>query len=294
MEIQKFIEENELSGFPIGLGGCRVSDLSFDSCDYDLFIFDGKPGSAKIVQYDDEFVTIHHASLSETNSEKLLQYHKLQILQDESWDLRMMLSKIEEKHTSLFSDFAKNCLIESQFCCQRTNEAIESSDVFAPCWQKCATFYLGNAISSINHQRSSPSHMLDLLRKLKKSTINEHISIVTQTVGIERATPTLLERMLKSTIGFSDLIEKNNHSKIIQQKHDFFVKNSMLSDCYFYLGYVNKENFVKIKDTLNREQDLIHILKVAFDIEADSNLLKQQSVLVQKSCNEILGILSSV
>jgi hypothetical protein len=56
---------------------------------------------------------------------------------------------------------------------------------------------------------------------------------------------------------------------------------------------VNKENFVKIKDTLNREQDLIHILKVAFDVEADSNLLEQQSILVQKSCNEILGILSS-
>jgi len=128
---------------------------------------------------------------------------------------------------------------------------------------------------------------------LEKSLINEHISIVTQTVGIERATPTLLERMLKSTIGFSDLIEKNNHSKIIQQKYDFFIKNSMLSDCYFYLGYVNKENFIKIKDTLNREQDLIHILKVAFDVEADTNLLQQQSDLIQKSCNDILEIISS-
>ena len=67
----------------------------------------------------------------------------------------------------------------------------------------------------------------------------------------------------------------------------------MLSDCYFYLGYINKENFIKIKDTLNQEQDLIHILKVAFDIEADSNILEQQSVLVQKSCNEILGIILS-
>ena len=56
---------------------------------------------------------------------------------------------------------------------------------------------------------------------------------------------------------------------------------------------MNKENFVKIKDTLNREQDLIHILKVAFDVEADSNLLQQQSELVQKSCNDLLEILSS-
>jgi len=66
----------------------------------------------------------------------------------------------------------------------------------------------------------------------------------------------------------------------------------MLSDCYFYFGYTNKENFVKIKDTLNREQDLIHLLKIAFDIEADSNLLIQQAELVQKSCNEILEIVS--
>ena len=293
MDVKKFAKENGLSDYPVGLGGCRISDLSFDSCDYDVFVFDGKSESETILGFDEQLVTLHHASFSETNSEKLLQYDKLEIISDESWDLRMFLSKIHEKHASLFSDFAKNCLIESQFCCQKTKEAIQTSNVFAPCWQKCASYYLANAISSINHQRPSPSHMLDSLRKLEKNPINEHISVVTQTVGIERATPILLERMLKSTIGFSDLVEKNNHSEIIQQKHDFFVKNSMLSDCYFYLGYINKENFVKIKSTLNREQDLIHILKIAFDVEADSNLLQTQSELVQNSCNELLEIISS-
>ena len=292
MDLKKLVEEQRLSNFPIGLGGCRISDFHFDSCEYNIVVFDGKSEPEKIIKSGDEFVILHHASLSETMSQKLLQYDKLQIIQDESWDLRMLLSKINEKRSSLFTDFAKNCLIESMFCCQKTKEAIQTSDVFAPCWQKCASYYLADAISSLNYQRSSPSHMLDLLRKLKKSPINEYISVVTQTVGIERATPTLLERMLKSTIGFSDLVEKNNHSQIIQQKHDFFIKNSMLSDCYFYFGYINKENFVKIKDTLNREQDLIHILKIAFDIEADSNLLLQQAELVQKSCNEILEIVS--
>ena len=293
MDIKKFIENYGLSDFPIGLGGCRISDLYFDSCDYDVFVFDEKLEQEKIVQFEDEFVIIHHASLSESSSNKLLQYDKLQIIYDESWDLQMLISKIRKNHSSLFSDFAKNCLIESLFCCQKTKESIHTSDVFASCWQKCATYYFANAISSINHQRSSSSHMLHLLRKLEKNSINEHISIITQTVGIERATPTLLERMLKSTMGFSDLVEKNNHSKIIQQKYSFFVKNSMLSDCYFYLGYVNKENFIKIKDTLNHEQDLIHILKVAFDVEADTNLLQQQSDLIQKSCNDILEIISS-
>lgn len=292
MDLKKFVEEQRLSNFPIGLGGCRISDFHFDSCEYNIVVFDGKSEPEKIIKSGDEFVILHHASLSETMSQKLLQYDKLQIIQDESWDLRMLLSKINEKRSSLFTDFAKNCLIESMFCCQKTKEAIQTSDVFAPCWQKCASYYLADAISSLNHQRSSPSHMLDLLRKFKKSPINEYISVATQTVGIERATPTLLERMLKSTIGFSDLVEKNNHSQIIQQKHSFFVENSMLSDCYFYFGYINKENFIKIKNTLNREQDLIHLLKIAFDIEADSNLLLQQAELVQKSCNEILEIIS--
>ncbi|MCH8915539.1 MAG: hypothetical protein IIA82_06835 [Thaumarchaeota archaeon] len=292
MDIEKFVAENGLSDSPIGLGGCRISDFHFDSCGYDVVVFDGKLEPKKIIKFGDEFVIIHHASLSETLSTKLLQYDKLQIIHDESWDLQMLLSKINEKRSLLFTDFAKNCLIESMFCCQKTKEAIQTSDVFAPCWQKCASYYLADAISSLNHQRTSPSHMLDLLRKLKKSLINEHISVVTQTVGIERATPILLERMLKSTIGFSDLVEKNNHSLIIQQKYDFFLKNSMLSDCYFYFGYLNKENFIKIKNTLNRRQDLIHILKIAFDIEADSNLLLQQAELVQKSCNQILETVS--
>ena len=294
MNIENFVENYESTNFPIGLGGCRISDLYFDSCDYDVVIFDEKLEQEKIIPVGDEFVVIHHASLSESRSNKLLQYDKLQIIRDESWDLRILLSKIRKKHVFLFSDFAKNCLIESLFCCQKTKDLIQTSDVFAPCWQKCAIYYLAKAISSINHQRSSSSHMLDSFRKLKKNSINNHISVITQTIGIERATPTLLERMLKSTIGFSDLVEKNNHSKIIQQKYDFFVKNSMLSDCYFYLGYVNKENFIKIKDTLNHEQDLIHVLKVAFDVEADTNHLQQQSDLVQKSCNDILTIISSV
>ena len=292
MDIKKFIAENGISNFPIGLGGCRISDLHFDSCPYDVLVFDEKSEPDKILKSGDEYVIIHHASLTETKSQRLLQYDNLQIFQDESWELRMLLSKIEKKRLSLYSDFAKNCLIESMFCCQKTNESIQSSDVFASCWLKCASCYLADAISSLNYQRSSPSHMLDLLRKFKKNTINEHISVVTQTVGIERTTPTLLERMLKSTIGFSDLVEKNNHSQIIQQKHDFFIENSMLSDCYFYFCHINKENFIKIKNTLNRKQDLIYILKIAFDIESDSNLLLQQAEQIQKSCNDILEIIS--
>ena len=151
---------------------------------------------------------------------------------------------------------------------------------------------LADAICSLNKYPSSPSHMLDSLRKFEKNSTNNHISNVLQTIGIERATPTLLERMLKSSIGFSDLIENNNHSELIQRKYDYFMKNSMLSDCYFYLGYINKENFISIKDELNKREDLIHLLKIAFDIESDSNLLLHYVETVQISCSQIIETFS--
>ena len=292
MDLKKFIENQGLSNFPIGLGGCRTLDYFFDSCDYDLMVFDENSSNDQIISFQNNLITIHHASLSETNTKKLLQYDNLKILQDESWNLKMFLSTISEKRSLLFSDFAKNSLIESMFCCRKTKDAIQNDNIFAPCWQKCASYYLADAISSLNKYHSSPSHMLDSLRKFEKNSINNHISNVLQTIGIERATPTLLERMLKSSIGFSDLIENNNHSELIQRKYDYFMKNSMLSDCYFYLGYINKENFISIKDELNKREDLIHLLKIAFDIESESNLLLHYAETVQISCSQIIETFS--
>ena len=292
MDLKKFIENQGLDNFPIGLGGCRNLDYFFDSCDYDLMVFDESSSNNQIVSFENDIVTIHHSSLSETNTKKLLQYDKLKIIQDESWNLKILLSKISEKRDSLFSDFAKNSLIESIFCCQKTKDAIQNEDPFAACWQKCACYYLADAISSLNHNSSSPSHMLDSLRRFPKNSINNHISNILQTIGIERATPTLLERMLKSTIGFSDLIEQNNHSELIQRKYDYFMENSMLSDCYFYLGYVNKENFISIKDELNKREDLIHLLKIAFDIESETNLLLHNAETIQVSCSQIIETFS--
>lgn len=293
MDLKKIIEEQSLTNFPIGLGGCRATNFFFDSCDYDITVFDGKLEPCKIIFSDEHFIKIHHGSLKETKSDILVKYDGMQIIHDESWELRMFLSKIKEKRLTLYKDYAKNCLFDSLFCCEKTKEGIKTSNVFSSCWQICASYFLADAICSLNLYRPTPTHMLDVMRKFEKNQINEQISTVTQTTGIERATQSLLERKLKSTIGFSELVENNNHSKIIQQKYDLFVKTSMLSDCYFYLGYINKENFVKIKDKIDRQPDLIHILKVAFDIEADSNLLEHHAKQIQKSSNTILGLISS-
>ncbi len=292
MDLFQVIGDHNLSDFPIGLGGCRITDAYFDPCAFDLFVFDEKSGQNQLIVHDGNLIVLHHASLSEKNPKLLLQYDNLRIIQDDSWDLRMLILKVREKRPQLFSDFAKNCLIESLLCCQRTSNAIDNSDIFAPCWQKCSSYFLADAISALNQIHPNPSHMLGALRKLKRTSINDHISIVTQTTGIEHAAPTLLKRMTKSTIGFSDAVGDSGFSDLIRQKHDYFVSNSMLADCYFYLGYVNRNNLIRIKDKLNREQDLFHILKIAFDVEADSNNLLILSESVKNSANSILETIS--
>jgi hypothetical protein len=274
------------------LSGCRTTDTSLEICDYDLTVFDDKISNAEIIQHDNDFVKIHHGSLSESLSRILIQYDDMQIIQDESWDLRMFLSKIKEKRDLLYKDHGKNSLLESIFCCEKAKKGIKESNIFAPCWQKIASFFLADGILALNQKKSGPCHMLDVMRKFEKNSINEKISVVNETVGIERATPSLLGRMLKSTIGFSGMVNDVDSSALVQKKHDYFISNSMLSDCYFYLGYTNKENFVKLKESIEKNPDYIHVLKTAFDMDVDTPLLERHIDMVKQSSNEILEIVS--
>lgn len=289
MDVKIFLEEQSLNNFPAGLGGCKAENKSFDCCEYNITIFDNKKDHDSIIEYENELVKIHHGFLSENNSNVLIQYNNMKILFDEQWELRMLLSKINEKKQAIFTDFAKSCLIDVLFCASKTKDGLQNSDPFASSWVKCGAFFLADAVSGFNSQRPSPTHMLEQIRALEKNRTNQSFSVVNDCIGIERATPSLLSRMCKSTIGFSDMVEKNNHSKIIQKKYDYLINNGLLSDCYFYLDYINRNNMIKIKDALQQNPELIHVLKVGFDIENDSSKIEQQANLLQKTANELLS-----
>jgi hypothetical protein len=132
--------------------------------------------------------------------------------------------------------------------------------------------------------------MLEFIRKLEKNDKNQYLSDVMEILGLERATPSLLERMVKSTIGFSDMTENNSHGTIIQKKYQYLVANSLLSDCYFYLGYLNKNNIISIRDSIHKRPDLIHILKTAMDLEHDTIKLEQQASLLHKIANDLIHL----
>lgn len=288
MHTKNILEKLSVENCPVGMGGCKSQGPSYDCCEYNITIFDGKKQKESFLESDGTFYHIYHGTIQETSPDILLQYYGMTILLDEQWELRLLLSKIKEKKEQIFNVYIKNCLVEAGVCITKAKNGLKT-DPYSSSWLKCAAYFLADAISALNFQHPSPVHMLKMLRGFGKNKINELISPITESIGIERTTPSLLSRMLKSTIGFSDLIGDDFHSKIISQKCGYMIENSLFSDCYFYLGYVNRNNFKKIQD-LHRKPELIHILKTGFDLESDIIKIESEANKLRQTTNSLLSL----
>jgi len=292
MDVKNIISKLSTTNFPIGLGGCRSNGTSFECCEYNITIFDEKK-SESVHEIDGELIKLHHGSLSETDPAILKQFENMRVLSDDQWKLRIFLSEIKKKQTKISDSYTQNCLVDAGICATKAREGVKSSDSLAPIWVKCSAYFLSDAISLLNYKRPSPTHMLESLRRFEKNRINKNFDTVHECLGIERASTSLLQRMLKSTMGFSDIVEANENSKIIEGKYNYLIQNSFLSDCYFYLGYTNRNNIIKIRDSLHKKTDFIHILRIGLDIENDPLIVENQATLLLKTTNEILSIIKN-
>ncbi|MEM3143361.1 MAG: hypothetical protein QXW91_01875 [Candidatus Nitrosotenuis sp.] len=283
MELEQVLHSisNEHS---VGLGGCKRHGTTLQCCEYDVTVFDNKYAPSEIIQVGNDNVRIHHGSLEETNVNVLQQYEDMQIISDNDWSLRVFLSNLKIKKAKIRSACIKNCLVDAAFCATKVRQ--DPHDPFAAAMTKCAAYFIADALVLYNDKWRSPTHMLEFIRKSKKVKDNS-FTVVAETLGLERATPSLLERMAKSTIGFSDMTENNGHHKIINAKYQYLTSNALLSDCYFYLGYVNRNNLFSIKEMLHKRNDLVHILKTALDFEHDTTKIEKQAGLLHNLANEM-------
>ena len=266
MNLDEIIKIIGPTNSPIAIGGYNSDDFDTDCNIYNLVLFDGKSTSDEIINHESKILKISHGNLSETSPENLIHYENLKIIQDPEWELKMLVSKIQEKKNQLFSTSSKNALVESQLSLSKAKNALENDDPFVSCWIKCGIVSLIDSILLQNNILPNPVHALSSIRSLKQKDTSQFVDKIISETGIERATSSLLPRMLKSTCGFSDMIEKNQNSTIIETKANYLIENSLLSDCYLYLNFQNKINFYKIKNSLNLNSDKIHVLKTAFDL----------------------------
>ncbi|WKT57079.1 hypothetical protein QVH35_06325 [Candidatus Nitrosotenuis chungbukensis] len=290
MDIKKTLDLLSLSNNVVGLGGCKSHGTTLECCEYNLTVFDEKNSKDEIHVIGDDIVKIHHGKLDESNSDVLILYDNMSALSDPEWNLKIFLSKIKEKSDKIRNSCIKNHLIDSAFYATKAKQGL--SDPFAPCWLKCAAYSIADALVLYNGKSYSPTHALESIRKFKKNKANESLSVIADVIGLERATPSLLSRMLKSTVGFSDMVEANENSRIIQRKYEYFVNDSLLSDCYFYLGYMNRNILVSIRDTIHKKPELIHVLKTALDIEHDITKTEQFASNIHKLSHDLTNLLS--
>ena len=269
-EIIKIIGQNNS---PIALGGYDADDFDIDCNIHNLVLFDGKNIYDEIITHESKTLKISHGTLSETIPESLIHYQNLEIIQDPEWELKMFVSKIKEKKDVLFLASSKNALVESQLSLSKAKNALEHNDPFVSCWIKCAITSLIDSILLQNNILPYSAQALSLIRNLKQKNTNQFVDKIIAESGIERATSSLLSRMLKSSSGFSDMIENNQNSSIIEKKANHLIQNSLFADCYLYLIYQNRNNFYKIKDSLDKNSDKIHVLKTAFDLTITSSEL---------------------
>ena len=286
MEHKKILENLSIEKYPVGLGGCKNQGKSYDCCEYDITVFDGKKKES-FLECDGDFYHIHHGTLRETSPDILLQYDGMTVLLDEQWELHMLLSKIKEKKQQISNAYVKNCLVEAGVCVTKARQG--SNEPYSSSLLKCAAYFLADAISVLNSHRPSSMHMLGMLRELQKNKINSTVSVITDSIGIERSTPSLLSRMFKSTLGLSELVESEFHSKIISRKYQYLIKNSLFSDCYFYLCYTNRNNFKKVQD-IDRKPELIHLLKIGFDLENDTSKIELYANNLEDATNSLLSL----
>jgi hypothetical protein len=288
VDTRHLAEDLSVSKYPAGLGGCRAHGKSLECCEYNVTVFDGRREGDQIRKIGDGLVRIHHASLGESDPDILQRYEHMEILSDPQWNLGAFLSKVQKKKERLRSSAARGCLVDAAYFATRARQGTD--DPLSPAWLKCAAYLVCDALALLNRSMRSPTHMLEYIRKFEKNKANESFLEVSQILGLERATPSLLERMLKSAVGFSEMTEKNNHPEIIKKKYEYLVSRSLLSDCYFYLGYVTKNNLVSIRDAAHKTPEIIHVLKVALDIEADRTATARQALALHKTANELLDL----
>ncbi|MDI1495216.1 MAG: hypothetical protein K8823_522 [Cenarchaeum symbiont of Oopsacas minuta] len=289
MDFQMILDEYSLGDFPFGLIGCRNSDMTYECCEYDLAVFDERDELDTMVEYKGTTICIKHCSLSALRSPDMVMYDDMKIISDTSWDLHMMLSRIRENRKHLYSDYMRNSLIDSMFCITKFQEGVKISDPFAVCWIKCSTLYMVDAMLLSCMEKPSPTHALQKLRIVQKKISNDAFSLITDCIGVERTTPLLLERMAKSTAGFSDIVYGNDQSKTILEKVRYLSSESFLADCYFYLQYANRDMLIKIKNEIRKKPDLIYILKVSMDMENDITILDNYAHRLYDEANRMLA-----
>ena len=270
------------AGSPAALAGCRLDGTNSESCAHDLVAFDGLGGPPEMVQRGDGTAIIHHASLGETRPAVLIWFTNLQILRDANMSLASFLEGIRHRRGDLFVSCIRDAAAESVLCSQR---ALQSDHVdVASCWQKCATLYLADA-ALLSHGRLPSSHALDGLRHARDGTGIP--ALVSRSLGMERATPSLLARMCESAAALSGMAGLMPPD-VVKFKAASLQRDGRLADCYYYLCRVGKDGMFTPGASAGDRATMRYASRISLDAERDATPVRRNAMEVRAAADRIL------
>lgn len=264
MDILKLLASRGLLEHPAGLVGCRAYGSHSESCGYDVVIFDETNHTSEVVSNGHENVMIHHNSLSESEPVQQAGYYMMDIIRDDTLLLASLVNQIRKKRDVIFAHCARDCLAESILCLARSDNA---SDVkTASCLQKCASVYAAEAVTYMAGHTPS-SHMLDVMRRSGSSAA----STIVESLGIERASSTLITRMTDAASNLNALV--GGTVQMVQIRAALLVQNRRMADCYLYLCRVGKSGKMTTPNNLTVD----YAAQIAMDVESDMIRVRKMS-----------------
>jgi hypothetical protein len=280
-EIQDFVNNN--NELDLALIGCRADSPheSYDCCEYDIAILGGNIDETfdkKIIQIGNsklEFLNFQNQNVNEDISLfNMIELKESNVLVSE-------YPKLDKK--KLFNAAGKRRIVDSLFNVSKNSSA--SAELNASLNMKMAAYDLIEGILLMSETRPMPIHELNQLRQVEvqKDYIKEAIQTCIESLGIERATRTIINRSYKA---LREILKDAYDLELLASKIQYLLNNGLLADCYYYIGKLVCSHLEK-KDNLS-QMNYHKLNSIALDLTNDYEKVKKMSALMKRDCKLVL------
>jgi hypothetical protein len=280
-EIQDFVDKN--NELDLALIGCRADSPhdSYDCCEYDIAILGGNIDETfdkKIIQIGNsklEFLNFQNQNVNEDISLfNMIELKESNVLVSE-------YPKLDRK--KLFNAAGKRRIVDSLFNVSKNSSA--SAELNASLNMKMAAYDLIEGILLMSQTRPMPIHELNQLRQVEvqKDYIKEAIQTCIESLGIERATRTIINRSYKA---LREILKDAYDLELLASKIQYLLNNGLLADCYYYIGKLVCSHLEK-KDNLS-QMNYHKLNSIALDLTNDYEKVKKMSALMKRDCKLVL------
>ena len=282
-KIQEYLSNKKNS--ELALIGCRAdnSNISYECCEYDIAVLAKNENGLgnNIMQVGKEKLEFLDFSNFNQNEISLLSMIKvdnktnsLLIPRDDS------TSKTDVKR--IFLSAGKRRAVDSLFNVSKTSTS--KSELNLSLNLKIAAYELIEAILLISEIRPMPIHELNQLRQLeiRKDFIKEAIQLCVESIGIERATRTIINRSFNAV---KEIFKERYDIGLITSKIQFLVEHGLIADSYYYIGKLVCNHLEKKGHAYQLDYQKLN--SIALDLASDYENIKRSN-LIKHYCKNLM------